>query len=445
MKKILLVALGSTARADCLAEAIQKSGDTELYSYIQNPNPAVINRSKKHFLGRVDDFDAIRKFAKEVSPSLAVLSPDYAIAIGVADVLEAMEIPSFAPKKSLARLESSKSFTRNLMDKYQIEGSPEHKTFDSLEGIKEYMLYLKDFVVKPDGLTGGKGVKVLGEHIKGIDDSLEYCSEILKTNNKVVIEERLKGEEFSVQFITDGRTVLPSPIAQDHKRAYEGDKGPNTGGMGSYSASNHLLPFLSKTDLQHAQHITHKVAFALKQELNEDFKGIMYGGFMLTSDGVKLIEYNARFGDPEIMNILPILKNDFVEVCEAAATGHLSKVKLAFEEKATVCKYAVPEGYPENPKNGGIIDISALADSSAKYYMGAVQEHNSEYPWKLKMGTSRAIACLGIGDTIEEAEKQAEHTIRQIRGPIFYRKDIGTKELIQKRVDHINELKRNKG
>lgn len=445
MKKILLVALGSTARADCLAEAIERSSDSELHSYIQSPNPSVMRRSKSHCIGRVDDFSAIKKFAKEVKPEFAVISPDYAIAIGVADALAELEVPSFAPKKSLARLESSKSFTRSLMDKYGIEGSPEHKSFDSLEGIKDYMLYLKNFVVKPDGLTGGKGVKVFGEHVKTLDEALLYCKEILDSKSRVLIEEKLEGQEFSVQFFTDGRTVLPSPIVQDHKRAFEGDRGPNTGGMGSYSAPNHLLPFLSKNELQEAQRITQKVAFALKEELNELYKGIMYGGFMLTAEGVKLIEYNARFGDPEIMNVLPIMKNDFVEVCEAAIHGRLSKLKLHFEEKATVCKYAVPEGYPDSPKNGQFIDISELANSSARYYLGAVENFDEQYPWKLKMGTSRAIACLGIADSIEAAEQIAEHTVRQIKGPVFHRKDIGTKELLQKRVEHINSIRRNKG
>ncbi|MEK6953506.1 MAG: phosphoribosylamine--glycine ligase [Candidatus Micrarchaeota archaeon] len=442
MKKVLLVALGSTARADCLAEAIERSADSELHSYLQSPNPSVLRRSKSHQLGKVDDFASIRKYAKTVSPNLAVISPDYAIAIGVADILSDMEIPVFAPKKSLARLESSKAFTRNLMDKYKIEGSLEHKVFDSIDGMKDYMMDLRDFVIKPDGLTGGKGVMVFGEHIKTLDKAMDYASEIIAVKSKVVIEEKLVGEEFSIQFFTDGRAVLPSPIVQDHKRAYEGDFGPNTGGMGSYSDSNHLLPFLTKKDLLEAEHITNKVAFALKDELNEYFHGIMYGGFMLTANGVKLIEYNARFGDPEIMNILPLMKNDFVEVCEAASNGHLSKISLKFEEKASVVKYAVPQGYPENPKKGEIIDITDLGNSSAKYYLGAVEELGEERPWKLRMGTSRAVACVGIADTIIEAEQIAEHSIRQIKGPVFHRRDIGTKELLQKRIRHMDEVRK---
>ncbi|MBI5225506.1 phosphoribosylamine--glycine ligase [Candidatus Micrarchaeota archaeon] len=441
MKKVLLVALGSTARADCLAHAIHKSHDSELHSFIQSKNPSVMHLSKSHQIGKLDDFSAIKKYAKQVKPDLAIISPDYAIAIGVADILSELNIPVFAPKKSLARLESSKSFTRRLLEKYQIAGSPEHKVFESLEGIRDYMLYLKDFVVKPDGLTGGKGVKVFGEHMKTIDEAVDYCTEIFSSKGIVVIEEKLIGEEFSIQFFTDGKVCLPSPIVQDHKRAFDGDLGPNTGGMGSYSSSNHLLPFLTKEHLQDAQHITNKVAFALKEEFHEYFCGIMYGGFMLTADGVKLIEYNARFGDPEIMNILPILKNDFVEVCEAATQGRLDKIKLIFEEKATVVKYAVPEGYPENPKKGEVIDISEFANTTAKYYLGAVEEFDSHYPWKLKMGTSRAIATVGIANTVEEAEAIAEHSVRMIRGPVFHRKDIGTKELLQRRVDHMAQVR----
>ena len=444
-KKILLIALGSTARADCISEAIVKSPQKpELYSYLVSRNPSVMKKSKEVKFGKLEDFASIKDFAKKIKPDFAVISPDYALAIGVADALAEGNVPSFGPKKALAKLESSKSFTRNLMQKYGIEGNPEFRIFSGMDGVRDCLLDFKQFVIKPDGLTGGKGVKVFGEHLKGIDDSLDYCKEIIASGSNVIIEEKMEGEEFSLQCISDGKTVVPMPAVQDHKRAFENDTGMNTGGMGSYGCSNHLLPFLKKKDVDDAVEITKKVADALHKETYGYFKGIMYGGFMRTKDGVKLIEYNARFGDPEVMNVLPIMKTDFIEVCEAVVNGTLASLKIEFENKATVCKYAVPEGYPVSPKNGAIIDISALQGSKARVYLGAVEQIEGNNPFRLKMGTSRAIACVGIADSLEEAEKISEEAIMKINGPVFHRRDIGTKELVQKRVAHVNELLRKK-
>ncbi|MFH1200055.1 MAG: phosphoribosylamine--glycine ligase [Candidatus Micrarchaeota archaeon] len=448
-EKVLLVGLGSTARADCLADAIAKSAGAELYAYLSHNNPGVLAKAKKVQVGRLEDLAALAKFAKETGASIAVMSPEAALAVGAVDALEEMGVACFGPSKSLARLETSKSFTRGLMQKYGIEGNPEHKSFDSESGLRDYLLSMNSFVIKPDGLSGGKGVKLLGEHLKGIDDSMEYCREILASGGRVIVEEKLEGEEFSLQFITDGKTVVPCPAVQDHKRAYEGDVGQNTGGMGSYSAANGLLPFVSKEDVADAKEITERLAAALYNETGQYYKGVMYGGFMVTASGVKLIEYNARFGDPEIMNVLPLLENDFVEVCRAVASQKLSTLKLSFAPMASVCKYAVPQGYPENPKkNGSTIDLAALeafskANSGVKYYLGSVESTAQKNVYS--MGTSRAVACVGFASTIEAAEKLAEEAVCKIAGPVRHRKDIGTNALVQKRVAHVNSLKNGNG
>ena len=227
-KKILLIALGSTARADCISEAIVKSPQKpELYSYLVSRNPSVMKKSKEVKFGKLEDFASIKDFAKKIKPDFAVISPDYALAIGVADALAEGNVPSFGPKKALAKLESSKSFTRNLMQKYGIEGNPEFRIFSGMDGVRDCLLDFKQFVIKPDGLTGGKGVKVFGEHLKGIDDSLDYCKEIIASGSNVIIEEKMEGEEFSLQCISDGKTVVPMPAVQDHKRAFENDMPEN--------------------------------------------------------------------------------------------------------------------------------------------------------------------------------------------------------------------------
>jgi phosphoribosylamine--glycine ligase len=256
----------------------------------------------------------------------------------------------------------------------------------------------------------------------------------LETHTSVIVEEKLDGEEFSLQCLTDGKAVIATPPVQDHKRAYEDDKGPNTGGMGSYSCENFLLPFLKKKHVEKALEITKKVADAINQETGQYYKGIMYGGFILTKDGVKLLEYNARLGDPEAMNVLPLLKTDFASLCQAIIAQELERVKVKFEKKATVCKYVVPEGYPDNPVKDEKIKVSK--PRKAKMYYSSVEQKDDG----LYMTGSRAIAFLGVGSNLEEAEKIAEEAVSNVKGKFFHRKDIGTKELIEKRIGHIKSF-----
>jgi phosphoribosylamine--glycine ligase len=435
MVNVLLI--GNSARAHALAEVLKRNNEVKLYSYIAGKNPGVIEHSEEFYLGKYDDLESIKEFAEKVKPEFAVVAPEAPLEAGVVDLLEEINIPSFGPKKVLAQLETSKSFTRNIVAKYNIPGNPEFKVFHTMEGVVEFMDKLgNDFVIKYDALLGGKGVKLMGEHLKNKEEAIAYAEHCIQRSGKVVIEEKLVGEEFSLQCITDGKTVVCSPIVQDHKRAYVGDKGPNTGGMGSYGDANHSLPFLTQKDVDEALEITQKVCNALHEEFKDLYKGVMYGGFIATKDGVKLIEYNARFGDPEAINILPLLKTDFTELCRAVINGTLADLKVEFENKATVVKYAVPKGYPDDPVKGEEVDISEVP-SNVRMYFASVDREDG----KLNMSTSRAIAFLGIADTIAEAEKIAEEGVSKAKGKIFHREDVGTAALIQKRIDHMDSLR----
>lgn len=229
------------------------------------------------------------------------------------------------------------------------------------------------------------------------------------------------------------------PAVQDHKRAHEGDKGPNTGGMGTYSDANHSLPFLSAADIERAKQINEKVVRALADKFCEPYQGILYGGFMATKDDTKVIEYNARFGDPEAMNLLTLLETDFVEIAQAITQGKLDTVKAKFKNQASVCKYLVPLGYPNQSVKNFEIDISQCPDN-VELFLGAVDYKDGKL-----IGTgSRAIAVLGLGDTIAEAEQKAENAVKNIYGKLFHRPDIGTKELINKRIKHMNLLRGDK-
>ena len=264
-----------------------------------------------------------------------------------------------------------------------------------------------------------------------------YCQEVLQAHPSVIVEEKLEGEEFSLQCFTDGKTVAAMPPVQDHKRAFADDKGSNTGGMGSYSCENHLLPFLTKNDVEQGLKITQEVANALHKETGELYNGVMYAGFIVTKDGIKLLEYNARFGDPEAMNVLPLMETDFAEVCNSIINHQLHKIKIKFQNKATVCKYVVPYGYPDKPSINQKIEIGKIPENAKLYYATVEWRENELYTT-----TSRAIACLGIGDSLDKAEKIAEETVKSIKGNLFHREDIGTKKLIERRVNHMREILR---
>lgn len=780
-----ILLIGNGAREHCIAEALTKSGRVELATFAKAKNPGIFALSKEYQLGNYTDFPAILDFAKRVKPDFAFLGPDDPIADGVADLLLELEIHSVAPLKTVARLESSKSFTRDLVQKYGIPGNPKFKIFYDKNRVSDFLEELGGhFVIKADGLMGGKGVQVSGEHLFDISEGESYANKCIEKFGRVVIEEKLIGQEFSLMSFVDGMHVVDMVPVQDHKRAFVDDKGPNcysadteiltnngwktfdklkssdnvmtfdpktdvlklekpkkiywmphngkmfhfkhrsidllvtpnhrmlveqrknrrkrfvveardyqgeqyilqtgvwhgedvdyffipefdykfnrkifekrisfktwarflgiylaegciskekkggwrvyvcqnrssanflkikkivtampypvtfekkgfrinstqlakelihfgysyeksvpsyiknaspkiileflkayclgdgdihygkmrfcssskqmvddiqemilklgyssiitkdkrttminplngkryparpiyslemktrkktsirigmkhygcvnykgyvgcvtvstgfvvvrrnnrvaisgnTGGMGSYSDSNHLLPFLTQKDLDEAHAVTEKVAAALVKETGAQFKGIMYGGFMAVKDGIKLIEYNARFGDPEVMNVLPILKTDFVEICETILSGNLDKIKIDFERKATVCKYIVPEGYPDKPRSGEKIEVEEEGKRKKEkggdlrmYYASVDQKPDGLY-----LSSSRAIAFVGIADNLEKAEQIAESACGNVKGPVFYRPDIGTKALIEKRMKMMKDLR----
>ena len=217
-----------------------------------------------------------------------------------------------------------------------------------------------------------------------------------------------------------------------------GDSGDNTGGMGSYSCADHSLPFLLPHHVREASAINAAVASALLKETGQKYKGILYGGFMAGPKGIHLLEYNARFGDPETMNVLSIMETDLVDICEAIIEEKLDALPITFQKRATVCKYVVPEGYPDNPIKGARIDLGNAPKESSTFriYKAAVEDRDGE----IYMTGSRAIACVGIGETLAQAEQVAERGASSINGPVFHRKDIGTQPLIQKRIEQMESL-----
>lgn len=440
MCNVLLI--GNGAREHAIAEALAQSGHKpKLFSFMKANNPGIAFLSEKALIGNFNDLAAVKSYAKEFCIDFAIIGPEDPLNNGVVDALKEIGIPSVGPTQNLARLETSKSFTRDLVRKYNIPGNPKFKIFRSMDGIQEFLDELDGIVVKPDGLTGGKGVMVQGDHFQTKEEALLYCKQILTEHPSVIIDERLEGEEFSLQCLCDGKTVVATPPVQDHKRRFVDDKGPNTGGMGSYSCEDHALPFMTQHDVTEGLAITQKVAEAIYKETGEYYKGVMYGGFIITKAGIKLLEYNARFGDPEAMNTLPLLKTDFVDVCKAIIDGTLDTLHMEFEKKATVCKYAVPKGYglpkdhPDAQSTSAKIDVGDVGP--ARLYYASVDKREDG----LYMSTSRAIGVVGIADTLRDAERIAENAISAIKGPVDHRPDIGTEPLIKKRIRHMLQIR----
>jgi len=437
MVKVLII--GHGAREHVIGETLVRDGAV-LYAFMSSKNAGLEDLSQ----GRIKvhsemDFKEIIDYCKLNSIDFVVVGPEAPLVVGIVDAIEKNGIPCVGPGIEAAQLEGSKIFTRTLLEKYKITSNIKSKSFSSMEYVESYLkdLGVENIVVKPDGLTGGKGVKVYGDHLYSKQDILDYCQTLVKQKSPFIIEERIEGEEFTLQTFVDGKKVVGTPLVQDHKRAYEDDTGPNTGGMGSYSMEDHLMPFITQNDVDEALEDMKKVVAAVKAETGVEYKGFLYGGYMKTVKGIKLIEFNSRLGDPEAMNILPILKTNFIDVCMGIINGNL-KSNIKFENKATVCKYLAPEGYPGSPMKDELvkIDKNKLKQIGARYYYASVYRKGDE----VFTTTSRAIGVIGIGNDLESAEKIAEQGIGCISGKLFYRKDVGTLKLLQKRIDHMNSL-----
>jgi phosphoribosylamine--glycine ligase len=398
-----------------------------------------VEKCEDLFIASLTDVVQMVDYARVVKPDLVIVGPEEPLGAGLVDQLEGLGIPCFGPPKELAQLETSKAWTRMLLSKYDIPGNIEYRVFVSTNGIRDYLEKIEQFVIKPDGLTGGKGVRVYGEHLLSVDDGYEYARDLVERDGKVVIEEKLEGEEFSIQSISDGEAFVHCPAAQDHKRALEGDKGPNTGGMGSYSCPDFSLPFLRTDDIERAQGINEAVGRALRDTTGRPYKGVLYGGFMATQKGVRLLEYNARFADPESMNVLPLLTTDFVEVCDATVSGRLGAIQVNFKNMATVCKYVVPLNYPTSPERDVPVEISkkVLEHPDVRTYFAAVYAKDG----RMFLTGSRAIAFVGVGEDLRTAEKLAEWAASNVTGPVRHRKDIGTEELVESRVEHMRSIR----
>ncbi len=425
-----LLVVGGGGREHAITRALSCNSDVKLFSVMARKNPGVARLAEQVLLTDETDIRDIVRFATNNDLDAAVIGPEAPLEAGIVDHLEAAGIPCVGPTRAAARIETDKAFCRRLMERHGIAGCPEYRVFHDPEEAGRFIkAYDGDLAIKPIGLTGGKGVRIMGEHTDAAG-AVRYIRDI---GGDVVLEERLIGEEFTLQAFVDGKHLVPMPLVQDHKRAYEGDVGPNTGGMGSYTLSDHMLPFVARADYEEALRIMEDTVAAMRDE-GTPYRGILYGQFMNTREGPKVIEFNARFGDPEAMNVLSILRSDLLGIACHIIEGDLSPAHVRFSNEATVCKYIVPEGYPDAPVARQPINLGDYGD--ALLYCANIEEEDGA----LYTGTSRTLAFVGRGETLEEAEAIAERAASSVTGRIFHRRDIGTREVLDRRCRHMKEV-----
>jgi phosphoribosylamine--glycine ligase len=434
MSESVLV-VGGGGREHAIVRALE--ADATVYALASNRNPGIDALSESFEVASETDVDAVVAFAEEVGADLAVVGPESALEAGVADALNDAGVFTFGPTAEAARIETDKAFQRRFMADNEIPGCPWFETFEAAEAAADYVESVEeDVAVKPSGLTGGKGVKVTGDQVTHAE-AADYVRE--GGHDEWVVEERLVGEEFTVQAFVANGDVRPTPAVQDHKRAYEGDKGPNTGGMGSYSDGGPALPFMTEQDYHEAVAVLEATVDALP-----DYTGVLYGQFMATAEGVTVVEFNARFGDPEAMNVLPVLDSSFLDLLVAAQAGD-SLPTPEFARKATVCKYAVPAGYPTDPEAGAkiTVDESTVEAAAERHGGDAILFYASVDAREdgLYTTTSRAFAVVGLADDIATAEAIAADALDAAGDGLRVREDVGTVDLVQSRIDHMATLR----
>jgi len=424
-ERVLLV--GGGGREHAIADEL--AADCELYAAAGNRNPGVAELAEQFRELDTEDPDAVVAYAEDVDATLAVVGPEGPLAAGVVDALADAGVYAFGPKQADARIETDKTFQREFMAEHDVPGQAEFETFTDSEAAADYVEHVEgDVAVKPAGLTGGKGVRVTGDQLSKVE-AADYVRSA--EHDEWVVEERLVGEEVTVQAFVANGDVRPTPVAHDHGRALEGDEGANTGGMGSYTGPDWTLPFVTDDEYEACVDTLEAVVDALPK-----YRGVLYGQFMLTDDGPKVVEFNARFGDPEALNTLPTMETPLLDVLTAARNDD-PLPDPEFADVATVCKYVVPEGYPTNPAGGTRVAIDAGDLDDAKLFYASVDAREDG----IYTTTSRSYAVVGFGSSIPDAEAEASAALGDLPDGLRVRRDIGTQELLQARIDHMDAVR----
>lgn len=415
-----ILVIGSGGREHALFWKLSESPQTErIYAIPGNPGMGEMTDIA------VTDNAAILQFAKEKDIGLVVVGPEVPLMNGLVDDLEAAGIPAFGPRANAAEIEGSKSFAKDLMKKYGIP-TARYEVFAEAEAARAYIRSEgTPIVVKADGLAAGKGVVVAMTEQEALDavDAIMENNSFGDAGERVVIEEFMEGEEASLLAFTDGTLIRPMISAQDHKRAFDGDKGPNTGGMGTYAPAPVMTPELTERAVEE---ILKPTISAMEKE-GRAYRGCLYLGLMITADGPKVVEFNARFGDPETQVVLPLLDGDLVQIMHACAGGTLADVPIRWKDGAAVCVVLSAGGYPASYEKGNeIYGIGNAEKLGALVFHAGTAKKNG----KIVTNGGRVLGVVGMGKDIASAVQSAYDAVDQIsfKGE-YHRKDIAHRAL----------------
>ena len=418
MMNVLII--GSGGREDALGQKIAASSLSPALFFL--PGNGGTARYGCNIPGSVMDITGVIAACREHSIDYVVVAPDDPLAIGMVDALRAAGIPAFGPDRKAARIEASKSFAKDLMRKYSIPTASYEVFTDSSEAIAYAEKQSYPLVIKADGLALGKGVIIAesrDEAVRAIKDMMDNAA-FGTAGQKVVIEEFLTGPEVTVLSFTDGKTIVPMVSSMDHKRAYDGDKGPNTGGMGVIAPN----PFFTDAISAECMDTIFLPTIRAMEAEGCPFSGCLYFGLMLTPSGPKVIEYNSRFGDPEAEAILPLLDSDLLKIMMAVTEGRLEDVDVKWKDLSSACVVAASGGYPGKYEKGKEITIGDTGDCSV-YIAGAAEKDG-----KLVTSGGRVLSAVATASTLGEALSKAYKAMEHISFEgMEYRKDIGRRAL----------------
>ena len=437
-KKFLIV--GSGGRES--AFAMRLAEDTQLYAVIHHKNPLIMDCVKKsggmYLIDDANDPHVILNFVKEHSIDYTFVSADQPLANGVIDILLENNFKAIGGTKEATRIEWDKIYSIDMMHKVCPEFTPFYKVVSKIEELQDALSEFEsrglDVVVKPQGLTGGKGVKVMPEHLSNYQDCKNYASSLLEKNRdeNVLLVEKLQGIEFTIMGITDGKNLVVSPASYDYPFRHEDDKGAGTGGMGCFTNSEKKLPFMSDKDLDDCTYIMQRIIDEMRTN-NLFFNGVINGGFFKTRDGIKFMEFNGRFGDPEGLNILSILDGSFSELLVHIWNKTLTDDVVSFLKKASVTKYLVAKEYPEksNKVISFTINEQAITDLGVKIFFASCIKTGPHQYETLKK--SRVVAFGAVSDVIDDASLLINKAIdTYVKGELEYRQDIGSQKSLEK-------------
>jgi phosphoribosylamine--glycine ligase len=436
LARVRTLIVGHGGRESALA--FRMAEHSELHAFIGHENPSIVGYAAAsgggHQVGDVCDPHAVAAFAREREIDIAMVSADEPLAAGVVDALLAQGTRAIGPTAAGAEIEWNKAFARSLLAEVAPETLPRLRVVHDAGEVADAIASFGStpVVVKPSGLTGGKGVKVMGPHLADHDHARQYALELLargKPGESVLIEEKIVGAEFTIQAISDGRTVVHPPSTYDYPYRYDGDEGPGTGGMGSLSMAGPTLPFMTPTHYEHARSIIERVIERLSQE-GRHFSGVMNSGFFATADGVKVIEFNARFGDPECMNIMSLFSGSWPEVMQRICAGSLASGDVPLREHASVVLYLVSPDYALRP--GPAYEFAfdrqqVEADGCHVFFSSAIQVGENAYR---TVGTSRAVALASTAPTLEQARMRVVECASSV--PVLeWRTDVGDERYLE--------------